>query len=240
MINADLLTPDFWMLMLIVERVRSPLAWMQLLVGLFGYGLAVTLMIESGLGLGPWDAFHVGINILTGISVGIASILVGIVLQVGTWFIGVRPGVGTLANIIMIGVVIDLLTPIVPEAQGWLWGLAYYLPGVLICGLSTGLYISAGMGKGPRDGLMIAVSDLSGWPIRRSRTAIEIVVLLCGWLMGAAIGIGTLIFAFGIGPAAQWGLRVCGVTKQSAISRQPPGMGHQLSVAPCKADSVAD
>ncbi len=206
-------------------RERSLRAWLQLLIGLFGYSLSVTLMIESQLGLGPWDAFHVGIHNKTGVSVGIASILAGLVLQIGSWFIGVRPGLGTLANMILIGVFIDVLTPLIPTAHGWVWGLAYYLPGVLICGLSTGFYIAAALGKGPRDGLMLGVSERTGWPVGRVRTLIELVVLGLGWAMGATIGVGTLLFALGIGPAVQWGLRVCGV-EASGIRRQVSRLHH--------------
>jgi hypothetical protein len=122
---------------------------------------------------------------------------------------------------ILIGVFINLLTPLIPDAQGWVWSLAYYIPGILLCGLSTGFYIGAGLGKGPRDGLMLGVSDLTKLPVRRVRTAIEVVVLSLGWLMGAPIGLGTLMFAFGIGPAVQWGLRVCGVIEKPIASNQP-------------------
>ncbi len=208
-------------------RERSLRAWLQLLIGLFGYGLSITLMIESQLGLGPWDAFHVGIHNKTGVSVGMASILAGLVLQVGSWFIGVRPGVGTLANMILIGVFIDVLTPIIPPAYGWTWGLAYYVPAVLVCGLSTGFYIAAGLGKGPRDGLMLGVSERTGWPVGRVRTLIELIVLALGWAMGATIGVGTLLFAFGIGPAVQWGLRVCGVGERAG---QHPTNGRLVRV----------
>jgi uncharacterized protein len=207
----------------------SPRAWAQLLIGLFGYGLAVALMIESNLGLGPWDAFHYGIHRYTGMTVGMASILAGVVIQIVTWFIGVRPGAGTIANMILIGVFIDLLRPILPEATTIVWGFAYYVPGVLICGLSTGFYIGAGLGKGPRDGLMIAVSQITNWPVRRVRTLIELTVLLLGWLMGATIGIGTLLFALGIGPAAQWGLRVCGVIPEATGNRQQATGNRQVA-----------
>ncbi len=183
--------------------------WLQLLAGLLGYAVSIVLMLQSGLGLGPWDAFHVGIRNLTGIPVGMASILAGIVLVAGTLLIGVRPGPGTIANMILIGVFIDLLLPRVPAATGMLWGFGYFVPALLLCGLSTGLYIGAGLGQGPRDGLMLGVSRRVGWPVRRARTAIELCVLLCGWLMGAPIGIGTLLFALAIGPSVQWGMRVC-------------------------------
>lgn len=191
-------------------RERSVRAWVRLIVGVFGYALSVALMIASRLGLGPWDAFHVGIHKVTGMSVGTASIVVGLVLLIGIWFIGVRPGPGTLVNMVLIGVFIDLLLPIIPPASNWLWGLIYYIPGVVLCGLATGFYIGAGLGKGPRDGLMLGLHERTGWPVRRVRTLIEVAVLGLGVLMGGTIGVGTLLFAFGIGPAAQWGLRVCG------------------------------
>lgn len=205
--------------MLVANRVRSLRAWTQITIGLFGYGLAVTLMIKSGLGLGPWDAFHVGIQQITGVPVGMASIIAGVFIVAGSYFIGVRPGPGTLANMILIGVFIDLLLPITPDAPGWVWGLMYHIVGILACGLATGFYIGAGLGKGPRDGLMIGVSQRTGWPVRRVRTLIELTVLVLGWLMGAQIGLGTVLFALGIGPAVQWGLRVCGVLHESSISR---------------------
>lgn len=212
-------------------RERSVSAWIQIVVGLFGYGLAVVLMLQSNLGLGPWDAFHVGVQYLTGIPVGQASIYVGLLLLIGTWFIGIRPGPGTIANMILIGVCIDLLLPYIPQAHGWLWGLAYHIPAILICGLSTGFYIGAGLGKGPRDGLMVGLANRTGWPVRRVRTLIEVVVLFFGWLMGAKIGIGTVLFAFGIGPAVQWGMRVCGVLEQTSGIR-PPLAGVSLPASP--------
>jgi hypothetical protein len=200
--------------MFLTGRERSVRAWGQLIVGVFGYGLSVALMIASGLGLGPWDAFHVGLHNVTGMSVGVASIAAGVVLQIGTWFIGVRPGAGTLVNMVLIGVFIDVLLPVIPSAPSWLWGLAYYVPGVMLCGLSTGFYIAAGLGKGPRDGLMLGLHQRTGWPVRRVRTLIELTVLGLGVVMGGTIGVGTLLFALGIGPAAQWGLRICGALNE--------------------------
>jgi uncharacterized membrane protein YczE len=195
-------------------REWSLRAWVQLMVGLVGYGLAITLMIASQLGLGPWDAFHVGLHKLSGMSVGVASIVAGLVLLIGTWFIGVRLGPATIVNMVMIGVFIDLIQPWIPLAPNWLWGLIYHVSGIVICGLATGFYIAAGLGKGPRDGLMVGLSQRTGWPVGRVRTLIELVVLALGVTMGGTIGIGTLLFAFGIGPAAQWGLRVCGALEE--------------------------
>lgn len=215
--------------MFITGRERAPGAWLQLIVGLFGYALAVVLMVQSGLGLGPWDAFHVGLQKLTGIPIGQASIYVGLALLVATWFIEVRPGAGTIANMILLGLMIDWLLPALPHAHSWAIGLAYFIPGVLICGLATGCYIGAGLGKGPRDGLMVGVSQRSGWPVGRTRTLIELVVLGLGWLLGAPIGLGTLIFALGIGPAAQWGMRLFHVEQER--SRQ------QMSGVRCQGEA---
>ena len=186
---------------------REGRRWAQLLLGLFVYGLACALMIRREFGLGPWDAFHVGLHRLTGMSVGVASIVVGIAIVGGTWFIGVRPGPGTLANMVLIGVFIDLLLPVIPSATGWLRP-AYHAAGTLLTGFATGLYIAPGLGKGPRDGMMLGIAARTGWSVRRVRTAIELTVLALGWALGATVGLGTIVFALGIGPATQWGLRV--------------------------------
>ena len=187
------------------------LRWAQLMVGLFGCGLAVALMIRSDLGLGPWDAFHVGLHRITGLTVGVVSIVVGLVIICGTWFIGVRPGAGTLVNMVMIGVFIDLLLPVVPEAPHWGWGLGYYLLAIAVFGVATGAYLGARLGSGPRDGLMIGLSERSGWSVSRVRTGVELAVLAAGWLMGGRVGVGTVLFAFSVGPAMQWGMQLGGV-----------------------------
>ena len=200
----------------------SILRWSRLMLGLFGCGLAVALMIQSRLGLGPWDAFHVGLNRLTGLSVGMVSIVVGVLIICGTWFLDVRPGAGTLVNMVMIGVFIDLLMPIVPAAANAGWGLGYYLLAIGVFGAATGLYLGAGLGSGPRDGLMIALAERSGWTVRRMRTFVELGVLAAGWMMGGRIGFGTVLFAFTVGPAMQWGMQLGGVpTRRPALQTVP-------------------
>jgi uncharacterized protein len=169
------------------------------------------LMIRSGLGLGPWDAFHVGLSRLTGVSVGTASIGVGVAIVGGSLLLGVRPGPGTVANMILIGVFIDLLLPIVPDAAGW-GMLPYHLGGIGLLGLATGMYIAAGLGKGPRDGMMLGVSARTGMSVSRVRTGIEATVLVLGWAMGGRVGVGTVLFALAIGPVTQWGLQLFGVS----------------------------
>jgi uncharacterized membrane protein YczE len=177
-------------------------------------------MVRSGLGLGPWDALHVGLHEHLGIGVGTASIGVGLVILVASLFIGVRPGVGTVANMVLIGVTIDLLLPIVPLARGWPAGVAYLLGGVGLAGWFTGVYVGAGLGKGPRDGLVIALSERLRWPVRRVRTLIELSVLGLGWALGGPLGAGTVIYALTVGPSMQWGMRRWGLLAPSGAAAE--------------------
>jgi hypothetical protein len=201
--------------------LRSPGAWARLIVGLAGFGVSVDLMVSSRLGLGPWDAFHQGLAERTGITLGTASVFVGLAIVAFSWIIGIRPGVGTLANMVLIGWFIDLFAPWIPAAPSYLWGYPYYAVAIVICGLSTGFYISAGLGKGPRDGLILGLVARSGWPVRRMRTLVELAALGFGWAMGGSVGVGTLLFAFGIGPAMQWGLHVFGVHEAVRPATEP-------------------
>jgi len=199
--------------------------WTQLFAGLLGIGVAAPLMIRSGLGLGPWDAFHVGIHELTGISVGAASILVGLVVLLCSRLFGVRPGIGTMANMLLIGIFIDLLLPRVPAAASLSGGLSYYAVAIVLGGLSTGLYMGAGLGHGPRDGLMMGISGRYGWRVRRVRTVIELCALFGGWMMGGAVGIGTVLFAVCIGPMVQLGLQLFSNLPVTAATPVPAGGG---------------
>ena len=181
---------------------------LQLIAGLFGWGLGIALFIRSHLGLGPWDAFHYGVHLQTGISVGTASILAGLVIIGANLALRVRPGVATVLNMILIGVFTDLLLPVVPDAPSLLIASAYFAAAIPLVGIASGLYIGAGFGHGPRDGLMMALTLRTGWSVRLIRTLIEISVLGLGWVMGGTVGIGTVIVTLTIGPSVQWGLRL--------------------------------
>ena len=185
--------------------------WGQLLAAFALFGFVIALMMRSGLGLGPWDAFHQGLHNVTGMSVGVASMATGFVVLVVSLFFGVRPGPGTVANMIVIGLLTDAVLPLVPEARGLGWGLAYYVVALAIAGPATGMYIAPRLGSGPRDGLMLALSARLGWPVRRVRLALELLVLGAGWRMGGSIGAGTVLFAVCVGPVVQWGLHLYGV-----------------------------
>ena len=180
-------------------RERPVARLTQLLLGLLLYGVGEAMMLAPGVGVDPWDVFHTGLAKISGIPVGTVLILVGVLVLLLWIPFRQRPGIGTVANVIIIGAVLDLVLSSVPVPHGlWLrWAL--FLSGVFVTAIATGLYIGAGLGPGPRDGLTtaIATGDRS---IRVVRTAIELSVLLVGWLLGGNVGLGTIVYALGIGP----------------------------------------
>jgi uncharacterized membrane protein YczE len=175
----------------------------RLVAGLVLCGFGIALMINAHLGLGPWDVLHQGINRLTGIPIGTAGILVGAALMVLWIPLRERPGIGTFANMILIGLTIDLTRLWLPE-PGQLWQqLVFLFVGAFLFGPGSGLYIGAGMGPGPRDGLMTAIAR-RGPSVRRVRTLIELSALALGFALGGTVGLGTIVFALTIGPNVQF------------------------------------
>ena len=188
------------------ERFLSPAILPRLpglLLGLVVFGFGIALMARAGLGLGPWEALHQGIEVRTGIPMGTVSILLGLPILALWWPLGERPGIGTLLNVVLIGTATNAGNALIPSPEPPLARLAMMLGGVLVIGVGSGLYLAADLGPGPRDGLMTGIHRRFGWSIRRARTAIEVGVLAIAWLLGGAIGLGTLVFAFGIGPVVQ-------------------------------------
>lgn len=179
-----------------------------LLAGLGLFGASIAVMAQAGLGLGPWEAFHQGISRQTGLALGTVSILVGVPVLALWWPIGVRPGIGTLLNLLLVGTATNLVLPLLPAPAGWIARLAMMLAGVTGIGIASGLYLAADLGAGPRDGLMTGLHHRFGWPIFAVRTGLEVSVLIVGWLLGGTVGLGTLVFAFGIGPIVQWALGI--------------------------------
>ncbi|HVE93326.1 MAG TPA: hypothetical protein VNB24_00290 [Acidimicrobiales bacterium] len=180
----------------------------QLLVGLFLCGLGDALMIDAGLGLGPWDVLHQGISRHTGIPIGMVVILVGVVLFLGWIPLRQRIGVGTVLNVILIGLTIDLLLLVPFEPSGLFARGAALLVGDVLLAAGAGIYIGAGLGTGPRDGLMTGLVA-RGLPLRTVRTAMELTVLVFGWLLGGTVGVGTILFALSIGPILHEVLKRC-------------------------------
>ncbi|WP_329424023.1 hypothetical protein OG339_26595 [Streptosporangium sp. NBC_01495] len=183
--------------------VSLPNRLTRLYAGLALYGVGVGLQIESRLGGSPWDVFHQGLSIHMGLSIGTWIIIVGALVMLLWIPLRQRPGVGTLSNVVFLGLFADgamwLLPTPDPLAARW----AYLLLGVVVTGAATGLYIGAGLGPGPRDGLMTGLNRL-GLSIRAARTVIEVTVLAAGWLLGGTVGVGTLVFALAIGPLSQF------------------------------------
>jgi uncharacterized membrane protein YczE len=171
----------------------------RLVLGLALYGVSEALMLAPGVGVDPWDVFHTGLARLTGIPVGTVLILVGALVLLLWIPLRQRPGLGTAANVVVIGGVVDLIlgsTP-VPHALWLRWSV--FAAGVLLNAVATGLYIGAGLGAGPRDGLTTGLAA-RGHSIRLVRTGIEVGVLAVGWLLGGNVGLGTLCYAVAIGP----------------------------------------
>lgn len=166
-------------------------------LGLFGAG--VGLQKQGAMGLAPWDVFHDGFSKVTGLPFGRALVLTSF-LVLFLWIpLRQRVGIGTLLNAVQIGVVADVVIALVPEQTTYWTRVPFMVVGILLVGVGSGFYIGAGLGPGPRDGLMTGLAA-RGMAISRARTAVEISVLLVGWILGGTVGVGTLAFALSIGP----------------------------------------
>lgn len=172
----------------------------QLEIGLIVCGIAFAIMLQAAIGLDPWDTFHLGLSRATGVSIGIVVIIVGFAVMFLWIFLKQKLGIGTILNAITIGVAIDVFIALVPQAPNFWWGLGYFVIAILINGVGISMYVGAGLGPGPRDGLMTGLVRVSGKPLWLIRTSIEVVVLVLGWVLGGTIGVGTVLYAFAIGP----------------------------------------
>lgn len=182
------------------ERLRSTRRVVQLLVGLFLYGISIALMVRAGIGVAPWDVLTQGLSHQTGLPFGLLTNLIGVVVLLLWIPIRQRPGVGTVLNVLLIGPSAQLGLAIIPQQTvPWIQGLVF-AGGLALLAIATGLYVGARLGPGPRDGLMTGLHKRTGWRIWIVRTIIEVTVLTIGWLLGGQGGIGTLAFALLIGP----------------------------------------
>jgi uncharacterized membrane protein YczE len=179
-----------------------------LLVGLSGYGFSMAMMVRAGLGLDPWDVFHQGLAMHTGMTIGIASAVVGVAVLLAWVPLRNRPGVGTIANVIVIAITVDAGMLVLPTPASLEVRIAMMVAAVVLNAFSTVLYVGAGLGPGPRDGLMTGLVVRTGLSVRMVRTSIEATVLVVGWLLGGTVGVGTVVYAFGIGPLVQLFVRV--------------------------------
>ncbi|MEV0091607.1 hypothetical protein [Streptomyces sp. NPDC050738] len=187
-----------------VGLTESPLRRLpQLFAGLALYGFSLALMIRSSLGLSPWTVLNEGLMQRTSLSFGTITALVGIAVLLLWIPLRQRPKFGTVANILVLAVASDLGLALIPDGRSLPSRLALLLAGIALNGLSIAVYVGARFGPGPRDGLMTGTSAATGRSIRAIRTAIEITVLVAGWLLGGSVGAGTVLYALAIGPVTQ-------------------------------------
>lgn len=180
--------------------VFVPIRVIQLLVGLVLYGAGCAVMVQAGIGLDPWTVFAQGVSRQTGVGIGWVTNLLGFLILLLWIPLRQKPGIGTIANILIVGTSMQATLGFVPPVSGWLAQGAVFLTGVVMVALASGLYIGANFGPGPRDGLMTGINARLGWPIWAARLTVEATVLLAGWLLGGTVGLGTVLFAVLIGP----------------------------------------
>ncbi|BCT76245.1 membrane protein [Sinomonas cyclohexanicum] len=205
----------------------------RLFLGLFLYGIAIALLLRSGLGSSPWDVLSQGVARVSGLSFGATTVAISIVVLAGWIPLRQRPGWGTLFNTLLIGPFADLGLACIPVAHDVAWQAAALAGGLVLLAFASALYIGAGLGPGPRDGLMTGLVARTGRPVWIVRSAIELSVVALGWVLGGTVGIGTAIFAFGIGPLIQLAMRALRVDLAPARPvRVPEPAGAAVSAGP--------
>ncbi|WP_128378587.1 YczE/YyaS/YitT family protein [Streptomyces cavernae] len=187
-------------------------------MGLTLYGASSALLLSVDLGLEPWGVFHQGLSELTGLTIGVVTTVIGAVVLLLWIPLRQRPGLGTVSNVLVIGVAMDGTLAVLPEVHATAVRVPLMVAAIVLNGLATGLYIAAAFGPGPRDGLMTGLHRRTGRSIRLIRTALELAVVTTGFLLGGTVGVGTLLYALAIGPLAQVFLRVFAVERASGGS----------------------
>ena len=209
-----------------VGRSHLPRRLVQLYEGPVAYGASMGLMVRSGLGLEPWSVLNQGIARHTGLTIGTVTIVTGALILLLWIPLRQRPGLGTVSNVVILGLVMDATLGLVPEVRSLAVRIPLLVAAVLLNGTATGLYLSARFGAGPRDGLMTGLHLRTGRPLRLVRTCIELTVLVAGFALGGSVGVGTVLYALAIGPLAQFFLRrfaIEGLAEQPSlvVARSP-------------------
>jgi len=177
-----------------------------LVIGLILFGIGETLLITANQGVSPWTVLAQGLSFQFNLSIGVTTFIVSIIVLFFWYPLKQKPGLGTLLNVILISIVIDLSTPILPYPKTLFYQIIQSVFAVIIVGIGSGFYLTANLGPGPRDGLMTGLQKLTDKPIALIRTILEVSAVLIGFYFGGVVGIGTLLFAFGIGPAVSLGI----------------------------------
>jgi uncharacterized membrane protein YczE len=195
------------------NRSSVPVRLLMLLAGLFIFAVSMALSLQCNLGASSWTVLHDGISRQTPLSIGIVTQIVGLAMLVISWVGGIRPGFGTLANMILIGSFLDLIlwSGVIPEAESYPARFAMLLASVVVIGLGSALYIKAGFGAGPRDSFMLVVHRRTGIRLGIARWLIEVTAVALGILLGGDFGIGTIIFSMLVGFSVDWFFRLLGV-----------------------------
>lgn len=180
-------------------------------------------MVQAQIGLDPWTVFAQGLSVQTGVGIGWITNLVGLLVLLLWIPLRQRPGIGTLANILLVGTSMQLTILALPAMNGFVTQVIVFLGGMALVALASGIYIGARLGPGPRDGLMTGMNSRLGWPVWACRLTIEATVLLFGWLLGGTVGLGTVLFAAGIGPLVHVALRLLDVSRRGAAAEVDPG-----------------
>ena len=182
-----------------------------LVLGLSLFAIGETLLITANQGVSPWTVLAQGISFQTNLSIGVTTFIVSLIVLILWYPLKQKPGLGTLLNIVIISIIIDLSAPILPYPKSFLFQIIQSIIAVFIVGLGSGFYLTANLGPGPRDGLMTGLQNLTNQPIALIRTILEVSAVGLGFYLGGIVGIGTILFAFGIGPTVSIGIFI--VTK---------------------------
>jgi uncharacterized membrane protein YczE len=182
--------------------------FIRCVAGLACFGTGIAFFVRSDLGVPPWDVFHQGVSEHTGWKLGTVLIVVSFFVLILWIPFRLRPGLGTLLNAVEIGLVENVMQDVIPETDALIVRILYLVAGLLIIAAGSGLYIGAELGSGPRDGLMLGINKRFGVSVRVARTIVEITVMIIGIFLGGSLGLGTFVFAFGIGPLVQITLRL--------------------------------
>lgn len=206
-----------------VSRWRTPpTRFLQLLVGLWVFGTGDALLVQAALGNAPWTVLAQGVSLHTPLTIGTATQLIGVVVLMGWIPLRERPGLGTISNVVVIGVAIDVMLPILPQPEMLVTRWLALLLGVGLVALGSGLYLNADLGPGPRDGWMTGLHRRLGWRLSHVRLGIEVLVLAAGAALGGVVGLGTIAFALLIGPAVGVAVGVLGRRPAAASTAGAP------------------
>ena len=205
----------------------TPLSLPILIGGLYLFGTGEALMVLSGLGVSPWTVLAQGISLRTGLSIGWATFAVSVAVLLLWIPIRERPGLGTVANAVVIAAALQIGVDVLPGPNA-LWAqIAFVLAGIAMIGIGSGFYLTTNLGPGPRDGWMTGVHQMTGIRVSRVRLGIELTVMSLGWLLGGTVGVGTLLFAVLIGPSVAYGLQIAGAVGRDRNA--PPGAAAAVS-----------